>query len=127
MSCADCRNSVRARHARGLAAQAGDDLIGGGFAHADRLELHEHLRGVAAAASAAAAAADDVDRVHIRIGADLLLEPLRLLDKRRERDVLLALHAALQTAGILLREEALGDLDVEVNVHADGQPPSRAS
>ena len=41
--------------------------------------------------------------------------------------MLLAQDRSLQTAGVLLRKESFGDLDIQVNAHADRQQPSAAS
>ena len=47
-----------ARHARRLAAEAGDHLVRGGLAHSERLQLHEDTARIVAAESAAAGAGD---------------------------------------------------------------------
>ena len=110
----------------GLLPQAGDHLIGSRFANSDRLELHPDL-GLIAARAAAAGPGNHIDRIDIGIGAHLLLKPLRLLHQRLIGDVLLAQNRALQPAGILLREESLGDFDVEIDTHADRSAASAIS
>ena len=95
------------RHARSLAAQTGDHLVRGGLANPHRFELHVDLRRVRAAESAPAGARHHGDGFDIRVHADLLLEPSRLVHQRLVGDVLLAHDGALQTPGILLREKSL--------------------
>ena len=76
-------------------------------------------------ARAAAGEADHgVDR---RVAADDVDELAQLLAHRLRRDALVGAQAAVELAGVLLREEALGDGAEEVDVEADHARPGSAS
>src|SRR5215470_8892686 len=106
----------RAGHALALAANASDNFVGAEFAFAERLELREHARG----AAAAAAAGEGGDRVDSGIAADDIGEGAHLLRHGGEREILITQYLAVDTPGVLLREEALGCDDEEIEVEADG-------
>ena len=107
---------LRARFLRELGAQARDHRLGGHLAHLERLELDEHEAAVPLAA--AGEAGDVLDR---RVGAHDADEGLHLAAHRLERDALVGAHVAEEAPGVLLREEALGDLAVQVEIQADSQ------
>ena len=88
------------------------------FALLDRLQRDEHRAAVARAAETAAAgeADDGLDRGILPHDLDEVVE---LLLHRLERNALVAAHEADQAPGVLLREEALGHDDVEIDVEAD--------
>ncbi len=100
------------------AAQARDHLVAGQAALGDRLQGDEDI---AAIDLAAAGEADHAVDVGVR--ADDLDELLHLLAHQLERDALVGLDAAIEASGILLREEAEGQLGVEPEIqrHRRGQ------
>ena len=83
---------------------------------AQRLQLDEH------AARVGGAAAGEADHVlHRRIlPARCRTNCVSFSRMAGKRDVLRGLHGAHQAAGVLLRKEALGHDDVQVDVQADG-------
>ena len=84
-----------------------------------RLERHEHATGVGGAAALPAAARERHHVADRRIGHHHVDELAHLLAHGRERDVLLGLDAPVQPPRVLLREEALGHHDEQVDVEAD--------
>ena len=126
------QEQIGARHLGQLGAQAGDHLVGRDVALGQGLQRGEDEARVGLAA--AGEADHGVDR---RIAAHDDDELAELRAHRLERDALVGADAADDAAGVLLREEALGDRDVEVDVEddrrqehqhgraADGAAPSR--
>src|SRR5713226_1060083 len=99
-----------------LRTNAGDELIHGDLALPQRLELAEHAGG-AAAVAAAGKGCDGVDRGVLQ---DDVGELTHLLGHGREGKILIALDQPTEAAGILLRKEALGSLDEEIEVQTNG-------
>ncbi len=98
-----------------LRPQAIDDLVGVDLALTERFERDEHAAYVGGRASAAAASEGQYV-IHARVLLHNRRE-LRLLHVHRvEGDVLRCARRAAQPAGILLREEALGHDDVEIDI-----------
>src|SRR5215470_9686019 len=96
-----------------LDAQTGDDLVGALFALRKRLERDEHRTGVALLAAGEAHHVVDGG-----IGTDDVDEVGELLAHRLEGNALVSLNEADQSSGVLLREEALGNDDIEVDIQA---------
>ena len=123
---------VGAGHLGELGPQAGDHLVGRQLALAERLQGGEHEARVGREAAGEAGHAGD-----IRILADDLHELPELPAHRLEGDALVGADAGDDAAGVLLREEALGDRHVEIDVEdhrrqedehrqpADGAAPGR--
>ena len=105
-----------ARHVAELAAQALDHTVDGQLALLDRLERDEHATGVRGVLVAAHEGDDVGDS---RVGLHHVDEVRHLLAHGRRGDVLLGLDVADEPAGILLREEALGHDDEQVDVEGD--------
>src|SRR5216683_3471020 len=95
---------------------AGDDLIHAELAFAERLELAEHASG----AAAAAATGKGCDGVHRGVLHDDVGELAHFLGHGGEGKILIALNHPAEPAGVLLREKALGSLDKEIDVEANG-------
>jgi hypothetical protein len=110
------QEKIRARLFRELHAQPRDHLVGGLLALAERLQRDEHRSRIAPRASSES---DDV--VDSRIAHHDRHEVGELLAHRLERNALIGLNAADQPARVLLREKALRDDDVEVDVQAYGR------
>ena len=102
-----------ALHARELGPQLAEHLVGGELAHAPWLQLDEEEAGVSLS--------DEGNEVlDVRILGDHLVERLGPRFHRREGDVLRRLRAPRQRACVLLRKEALGNHDVEIDGEGDG-------
>src|SRR3981081_2169317 len=104
-----------ARNPGGFRANAADDLIRAEFAFAERLELGEHARG----AATVAAAGESGDGINSGILHDDVGKFTHLLGHGGEGKILIALDQTVDAAGVLLREEALGRPDKQINVQAD--------
>src|SRR5712692_2690688 len=102
-------------NASGFRTNARNDLINGELAVAERLELAEHAGG-AAAAAATGKGCDGIDRGVLQ---DDVGELTHLLGHGREGKILIALDQPTEAAGILLRKEALGSLDEEIEVQTN--------
>ncbi len=114
------QRQARTRHLVEFGAQIVHHLIGGELAFAKRLQLRideTRIGGAAAAPSSAAGEADDV--FDVGIAFDDVHELGEFLLHRLERDRLVGADAAHQGAGILLREEAFGDREPEIEIDAD--------
>ncbi len=81
----------------------------------ERLQGNEHPRRIGGGATAAAR--EGVHRVDGRIGVDDVHHLQQDLVHGLERSVLIGLNLPAQPAGVLLREESLGHLDIQI----DGQ------
>src|SRR5260370_9648613 len=81
----------------------------------ERVELAEH----AGRAATAAATNEGSDGIHGGILKDYVRELAQLLRHGREGKILIALDEPTEFAGILLREEALGRLDKQVEIQAN--------
>jgi hypothetical protein len=99
---------------RQLAAQPADHLIRRYLALAERLERNEDEAAIGL--SAAGEADHDINR---RILLDDRNELLQLLPHQLERYALVGLDAAVDPTRILLREKALGNDHVEIEVEAE--------
>ena len=95
---------ARGRHRREARAQPGDHLARGGAALGERLQRDEHRARIARSA-----AGDRRHLVHGGIRADDLDQSRHLVPRRRKRARLVGADPADQSAGVLLREEALRD------------------
>ena len=101
----------RARHHCQFAAQPANHLVGADLPFSERLQGDEHAALVRRSV-AAGKAHNGFDRRVFHDDAD---ELRHLVLHGGERNILGGLHRTLQAAGILLREKALGDDDVEIN------------
>ncbi len=110
------QEKLRARHRLQLAAQPGDDLVGGELALGQGLQLHEDEAriGLAAAGEADHAA----DRRILHQYAD---ELGHLLAHQLEGDALVRPDAADEPPLVLLREEALGHDGEEIDIEEEGR------
>ncbi|MGY3540201.1 hypothetical protein ACVIIY_004421 [Bradyrhizobium sp. USDA 4515] len=108
------QEQARARHHRHLAAQPRDHAVGADLALIKRTKRDEHEAGIGLPA------AGEADRrLNRRIALDDADEPRELLLHQLERHALVSLDRADQPASVLLREEALRDHVVEIEVEAE--------
>src|SRR5690606_8336834 len=91
-----------------------DDVVGADLAFVQRFQRDEHLPAIASAAAGEADYAGDG-----RIGTDDVDESRQLRLHRLERGRLIGLDEAHDAASVLLREEALGNHTVQIEVEAD--------
>ena len=108
-----------ALHLRELRPQPRDDLEGVDVALVPRLQRDEHAA-VVLRRVADAGAERHRHRVDRRVGLDDRAELLLQLDHLREGNVLRRFGSAEQNAGVLLREEALGNDDEQIDGRDDG-------
>src|SRR5713226_1519364 len=90
-----------------LGAESRDDLVGAKLSHVERLELSEHARRAAAGKSG--------DGINSRILPNNVGESAHLLRHGGKGEILIANDAAIEAAGVLLREETFGRLVEEIS------------
>src|SRR5262249_27602983 len=100
-------------HAGELAAQPCENLVHGDLALVEGFERDEHARRIDRTAVVAAGEAEDV--VHRRILTDQVHELLEDVPRGLKRTALVGLNLAKYLSGVLLGEEALGNVNIEVN------------
>ena len=106
----------RPGHPRQLWPQPGDDVIGRDPAFRQRLQRHEHAGRVYDAS-----ACETVHHVDGRIGGHDIDHPPQDAVHRLEGGVLVGHDGAHQPPVILLREEALGHMNVQIEIQYDGR------
>ncbi len=108
------QEQARTGHHRHLAAQPRDHPVGAELALVERPQRHEHEAGIGLPTPG------EADHgLHRRIALDDADELRELLLHQLERHALVGLDRADQPAGVLLREEALRDHVVEIEIEPE--------